>query len=76
MGQDGSLRSYTFLADKVSKDEALSVLTACILKNQESEKPVHTWADADLSDLMRNTARKDYGVSEIMKNRSFYRPKR
>ena len=69
-GARWQLRSYTFLADKVSKDEALSVLTACILKNQESEKPVHTWADADLSDLEKYSP-EGLRVSEIMKTDLF-----
>ncbi len=37
------LRSFTDLIDKVPRDEAVSILTATMVKNQEESKPVHEW---------------------------------
>ncbi|MBK9255445.1 MAG: CBS domain-containing protein [Saprospiraceae bacterium] len=45
------LRSYTKLIDTTSTDEALSVLTATMIKNQKSNKPVHEWELPNSSDL-------------------------
>ncbi|MBT8232616.1 MAG: CBS domain-containing protein [Saprospiraceae bacterium] len=46
------LDSYEhLLKNKVSKDETLSVLTHSIMKNQQTNKPVHTWKKADLVDM-------------------------
>ena len=42
-GARWQLRAYTNLCKTVSKDEALAVLTASIVKNQETEIPVHLW---------------------------------
>ncbi|MEZ4984988.1 MAG: CBS domain-containing protein [Saprospiraceae bacterium] len=36
---------------EVNRDEALSILTACILRQQEEGKPVHTWEMPKQSDL-------------------------
>ncbi len=45
------LRSYTELIKKTNRDEALTVLTASIIKNQQSQIPGHKWELPDLSDL-------------------------
>jgi len=46
------LDSYThLLKEKVSNDERLSTLTACIMKNQRENLPVHKWKKADLVHL-------------------------
>lgn len=46
------LDSYEhLLKQKVSKDETLTALTYCIIKNQKKNMPVHTWKKADLVDL-------------------------
>jgi len=45
------LRGYSELTKKTSKDEALTVLTQCIIKNQATNKPVHTWKPPTLGDL-------------------------
>ena len=45
------LRSYTALIEKTNRDEALTVLTASIIKNQQSHIPGHKWELPDLSDL-------------------------
>lgn len=50
-GARWQLRAYTELKKKVTSDEALTVLTASIIKNQEKEKPVHTWPMPELGDL-------------------------
>lgn len=50
-GARWTLRAFTKLKKEVSTDEANSVLTACMLKNQKEGKPVHTWELPKLSDL-------------------------
>lgn len=50
-GARWALRSFTSLKSKVTNDEALSGLTAMMIKNQQQNKPVHTWDDATVSDL-------------------------
>ena len=53
-GQTGSqwmLRSYTNLLRKTSPEEASAAVTASINKQQKENLPVHTWRDAELSDL-------------------------
>ncbi|WP_246141584.1 CBS domain-containing protein [Phaeodactylibacter luteus] len=42
-GSRWQLRAYTKLSKEVSRDEALTVMTAAIIKNQAENKPVHTW---------------------------------
>ena len=50
-GARWTLRAFTKLKKEVSTDEAVSVLTACMLKNQREGKPVHTWKLPKLNDL-------------------------
>ena len=50
-GARWQLRAYTKLTKEINRDEALSVLTACIIKNQETGSPVHTWSMPEASDL-------------------------
>ncbi len=45
------LRGYTSLTKETSKDEALTVLTHCIIKNQATNVPVHKWPAPSLNDL-------------------------
>lgn len=45
------LRSYTELIKKTNRDEALTVLTSSIIKNQQSQIPGHKWELPDLKDL-------------------------
>ncbi len=45
------LRSYTKLMDITSHDEALSVLTAAMIENQQTNKPVHEWELPTVEDL-------------------------
>ncbi|RMF25773.1 MAG: CBS domain-containing protein, partial [Bacteroidetes bacterium] len=42
-GARWQLRAFTNLKKKVNDDEALSILTASIMNNQENQKPVHEW---------------------------------
>jgi CBS domain-containing protein/gamma-glutamylcysteine synthetase len=46
------LRSYTELIKKTNRDEALTVLTASIIKNQQSQIPGHKWELPNLKDLI------------------------
>ncbi len=50
-GARWQLRAYTKLRKEVSRDEALSVLTACIIENQIKGDPVHTWELPKVEDL-------------------------
>ena len=42
-GARWQLRAFTNLKKSIGSDEALSILTANIIKNQETETPVHLW---------------------------------
>jgi CBS domain-containing protein/gamma-glutamylcysteine synthetase len=53
------LRGYTHLSKKVGNEEALTVLTAAIIQNQEKEVPVHKWPQPDPDDL------EDYSPSSL-----------
>jgi len=50
-GARWQLRAYTKLKKEVSKDEALTVLTASIYKNQQNSTPVHNWDLPEAGDL-------------------------
>lgn len=50
-GARWQLRAFTKLKKQVSRDEALSVMTAAIIKNQLKEMPVHTWELPEPGDL-------------------------
>ena len=50
-GAQWMLNSFSKLAKKTSKDEAIIAITAATLKNQTEEKPVHTWELASTSDI-------------------------
>ncbi len=50
-GARWSLRSFSKLIKEVDRDEALTILTACTLKNQSQGKPVHTWEQPKTVDL-------------------------
>lgn len=45
------LRSYTKLTEITNNDEALSVLTAAMIENQKTNKPVHEWELPTVDDL-------------------------
>ena len=50
-GARWALRSFTKLKKEANNDEAVSVLTAYMHKNQKEGNPVHTWELPKLSDL-------------------------
>jgi CBS domain-containing protein len=50
-GARWQLRAFTKLKKEVSRDEAVTILTACILKHQDEGKPVHTWKMPTQEDL-------------------------
>jgi len=50
-GARWALRSITALKKEVSNDEAVTVLTAAMIKNQAENQPVHTWKEATTADL-------------------------
>ena len=64
-GARWTLRAFTKLKNEVSTDEAVSVLTACMLKNQNASKPVHTWELPKPSDLQEYRPSK-LKVEEVM----------
>lgn len=50
-GARWQLRAYTKLLGETTRDEALTGLSAAIIQNQKTEKPVHTWKMPELKDL-------------------------
>lgn len=50
-GARWQLRAYTKLIKKVERDEALTILTAAIIKNQKVGNPVHEWPLPEVDDL-------------------------
>ena len=50
-GARWQLRAFSNLKKQVSKDEAVSVMTACIYNNQHKGNPVHNWELPTLKDL-------------------------
>lgn len=64
------LRAYSDMIKKTSRDEALSVLTSCIIKNQKSNIPVHLWPMPKLEDL-QSYEPSNLKVSEFMQTDLF-----
>ena len=50
-GARWQLRAYTKLLNEAGRDEALTTLTASIVKNQKKNIPVHLWKLPELKDL-------------------------
>lgn len=50
-GARWQLRAFSKLKKEVSQDEAVSVLTSCIIKNQEQQIPGHEWPMPNVEDL-------------------------
>ena len=50
-GARWALRSFTSLKKEVTNDEAVTAVTAAMLKKQKDNNPVHTWELANTSDL-------------------------
>lgn len=51
-GARWALRSFTALKKQVTNDEAVTAVTAAIVKNQAQNKPIHTWNEATTADLV------------------------
>ena len=64
-GARWALRAFTKLKKEASNDEAISVLTASMLQNQQKGKPVHTWKLPKVNDL-KNYQPTHLKVEEIM----------
>jgi CBS domain-containing protein len=45
------LRTFSRLKKETSTDEAITVMTAAMINNQDQSIPVHLWAEPNLSDL-------------------------
>lgn len=69
-GARWQLRSFTDLKSKVTVDEACTILTASILKNQADNIPVHKWKEAKTSDFDGYNP-KDLMVSDFMETDLF-----
>lgn len=50
-GARWALRTFTALKKEVTNDEAVTAITAAIVKNQQQNKPVHTWKEGTAADL-------------------------
>lgn len=50
-GARWQLRAYSTLKKSVPADEAISIMTASMVKNSELEKPVHEWELPSIQDL-------------------------
>ena len=50
-GARWALRSFTALKSQVTNDEAVTSLTAAMIRNQKQNQPVHTWKETTVSDL-------------------------
>jgi CBS domain-containing protein/gamma-glutamylcysteine synthetase len=51
-GARWQLLGFNHLRKQTNKDETLTTLTAAMLKNQNTNKPVHTWKMPELTDLV------------------------
>ncbi|PHI18409.1 CBS domain-containing protein [Lewinellaceae bacterium SD302] len=69
-GARWQLRVYTKLREDLNQDEALSTLTASIIKNQATERPVHTWKEPNKDDYKRYRP-KGLRVEEFMETDLF-----
>lgn len=50
-GARWALRTFTALKKEVTNDEAVTAITAAMVKNQKQNKPVHTWKEGTAADL-------------------------
>ncbi|MFZ4632842.1 MAG: CBS domain-containing protein [Saprospiraceae bacterium] len=50
-GARWTLRTFTALQKEVTHDEAVTAITAATIKNQQTNKPVHTWDQGSVADL-------------------------
>ncbi len=64
------LRTFTKLKSETSTDEALTVMTAAMVRNQNESKPVHTWEMPTLNELEEYRP-SDIKVEEFMETDLF-----
>ncbi len=69
-GARWQLRAYTKLIKETNRDEALCVLTAAIVKNQEDGIPVHKWELPEL-DILKEYKPSQIHVEEFMETDLF-----
>ena len=69
-GARWQLRAFTDMRSRMSRDEALSLLTSSIIKNQEAEIPVHKWK-APSEDLLKSYRPGKMRVEEFMETDLF-----
>lgn len=50
-GARWTLKTFTKFAKETTRDEALTTVTAAMLKNQNSSQPIHEWPIPELSDF-------------------------
>ncbi|HLP93246.1 MAG TPA: glutamate-cysteine ligase family protein [Saprospiraceae bacterium] len=50
-GARWALRTFTSLIKDITTDEAVTAVTAATIKNQQQNKPVHTWKEASAADI-------------------------
>ncbi len=50
-GARWALRAFTELKEDLTNDEAVTIVTAATIKNQQKNQPVHTWKLPDAGDL-------------------------
>ena len=65
-GARWQLRAYTKLLNETNQDEALTCLTASIIKNQKENIPVHKWKLPDLKEDLPSYHPHDIKVEEFM----------
>lgn len=65
-GARWQLRAYTKLIEQTNRDEALSCLTASIIKNQKKNMPVHEWKLPDLKEDLIDYHPERIKVEEFM----------
>jgi len=65
-GARWQLRAYTKLLKETNQDEALTCLTASIIKNQKDNIPVHKWKLPDLKEDLISYHPHDIKVEEFM----------
>ncbi len=65
-GARWQLRAYTNLLEETNQDEALTCLTASIIKNQKENIPVHKWKLPDLKTDLATYHPHDIKVEEFM----------
>lgn len=64
-GARWALRAFTTLKKEVTNDEAITCITAAMIKNQKNNQPVHTWKEPTAGDL-ENWAPSHLKVEEFM----------